>query len=52
MDTFASHIPSHTIIQTNVRQTSFYPQNIDKIYHTWRNGGEPSMRLKGAWTRR
>ncbi|ORX39074.1 hypothetical protein BD324DRAFT_649166 [Kockovaella imperatae] len=39
------HIPSHQILSRNVRPSAFTPSNIGKNYHTWRNGGSPSIRV-------
>ncbi|WVQ81509.1 hypothetical protein IAT38_003633 [Cryptococcus sp. DSM 104549] len=39
------HIPSHTLLATNIKPTTFNPSTIDKTYATWRNGGTPSLRI-------
>ena len=42
-----SHLPSHRIVSKNVRPSEFTPSRVGKNFHTWRNGGSPSVRLTG-----
>lgn len=39
------HIPTHTFLARNVKPATFTSDNIDKAYHTWRNGGTPKLRV-------
>jgi len=39
------HLESHKFLTKNVNITAFSPANIQRNYHTWQNGGTPSVRL-------
>ncbi|KAK8843362.1 hypothetical protein IAR55_007019 [Kwoniella newhampshirensis] len=44
------HLPTHTFLAKNVKITNFSPMRVDKMYDTWRNGGNPSLRFKDLFS--
>jgi len=43
------HIPSHSFVSTNTRKTAFRPNQIDKNFRTWKEGGKASWGLIDTW---